>query len=360
MRRKNLKDDIDLIAEDMQIDREKVKEAFIEALIAGCRKEHNVKTCRVEIADSEEELFVYTQKLVVDEISLEDKTMTHILLPEAKEIKSRIKVGDVLEEEVSAADFGFTAAAQVKNRFNEELNKLVKERQYEHFQALVGEVVPANVIGIDEAKGPYEKRYRLNIGQDMITILNLRDALPNDNLQIGDRINVLITRVDYNNRLRVRVSRTHPNLVKKLMANYIPEVKDGTVEIVSVARAPGDRSKVAVKTNDPNVDPIGACIGDAGIRIRGVTKALNNEKIDLFKWDENERQLIINSLQPAEVIAVTRINPVKKEALAIVKNDHLSLAIGKGGQNVRLAVQATGWSIDIKSEQMALDEGILY
>ena len=182
----------------------------------------------------------------------------------------------------------------------------------------------------------------------------------NDNLQVGDRVNVYVTKVESGRTTRVMVTRTSNQLVTQLMENYIPEIKEGIVEIVAIAREAGERSKVAVRSNNPDVDPIGACIGTDGMRIRGVMKALNGEKIDLFKWSEDPKELIANSLQPARVIAVTKVRIDEKTAVAIVQDDHLSLAIGKSAQNVRLAVTATGWKIDIKSEQMALDDGIIY
>ncbi len=360
MKKKNISQDIDELVKEIELDREDIIEAFKEGLIAGCKKEFNVKTCRVELIEEEEELSVFTQKLVVDEIVLEDKSMTHILLDDARKIDSKIQVGDILEQEVRPDEYGYHASSQVKQRFNELLNRLTKEKVFNHFKSFESHMISAQVVGIDEAKGNFEKRYRLNIGHDTITMLNEADTLVNDNLQVGDRINVYVNKVEDGKKIKVQVSRTSQDLVKRLMENYVPEIKEGIVEIVQIARDAGDRSKVGVKSNNPNVDPIGACIGDAGMRIRGVTKALNGEKIDLYKWSEDEKQLISNALQPARVVAVTKVDPFEKSALAIVQNDHLSLAIGKGGQNVQLAVRATGWSIDIKSEQMALDAGIIY
>ena len=360
MKKSTISQDIDLICKEMELQRDDVIEAFKEGMIAGCKKEHGVKTCRVEFDEETDKLEIFAQKLVVDDIILDEKAMTYILIEDAKLINPKIKVGEILETKVKPEDYGYHASGQVKQKFNEELNRLRKDRVFNHFKSLEEKMISAQVVGIDEAKGDYDKRYRLNIGYDTITMLSERDTLANDNLQLGDRVNVYVNRVEQGKTIRVSVSRTDENLVIKLLENYVPEIKEGIVEVVRIARDAGDRSKVAVRSNNPNVDPIGACIGDAGMRIRGVTKALNGEKIDLFKWSDDEKQLITNALQPARVIAVTRVNPTGKTALAIVENDHLSLAIGKGGQNVRLAVQAIGWKIDIKSEQMALDEGIIF
>lgn len=361
-KKSTISEDIDLIVKEMELERNDVVEAFKEGMIAGCKKEFNVKTCRVDLDEEANELSIYTQKLVIDDITLDEKIMTTIMLADAKKINSKIKVGDILEEKVSPTDYGYNASSQVKQRFNEILNRLTKEKVFNHFKKLESQMISAQVVGIDEAKGNHDKRYRLNIGQDTITFLSQRDTLPNDNLQVGDRVNVYVTKVEEGKNFQVSVSRTNADLVVKLMENYVPEIKAGIVEIKSIAREAGDRSKVGVISHDPNVDPIGACIGDQGMRIRGVTKALNGEKIDLFKHSDDPKELISNALQPARVIAVTQIDPTAPtpRALAIVQDDHLSLAIGKAGQNVRLAVTATGWSIDIKSEQMALDEGIIF
>ena len=159
---------------------------------------------------------------------------------------------------------------------------------------------------------------------------------------------------------KVLITRLDKSLVTRLFEDLIPEVKEGIVEIMGIARDPGDRTKVGVMSNDPNVDAIGSCVGQDGIRIREIVSSLSGEKIDLFLWSENEKDLIANSLQPADVVDVVEINSTEKTALAIVEEDKLSLAIGKAGQNVKLAVQAIGWKIDIKSVSMANAEGIEY
>ena len=182
-----------------------------------------------------------------------------------------------------------------------------------------------------------------------------------DNFQVGDRVKVLVTSTTSDNKkITVYVSRKNPKLVEKLLEATVPELKDGTIEIMGIARDPGDRTKIALKSNNPQVEAIGACIGEAGIRIRSVKKELNGENIDLFKYSDNERELIANSLKPAEVIAVTQVNPIENSATAIVRDDQLSLAIGKQGQNVRLAVQTINWKIDIKSQSQAEQLGIIF
>ncbi|MFA5560988.1 MAG: transcription termination factor NusA, partial [Acholeplasmataceae bacterium] len=174
-------------------------------------------------------------------------------------------------------------------------------------------------------------------------------------------IRVYVTDVEMKTKWpKVFVSRVHSNLILRLLENLIPEIKAGIIEVMGISRDPGDRSKIGVRSNDAKVDPIGACVGEGGSRIREIVKSLSDEKIDLFRWSDNEKELIANALQPSDVVAVTNIHPVEKSALAIVPDNQLSLAIGKLGQNVKLAVQACGWKIDIKSVSMADAEGILY
>ena len=378
MKRKDLSKDLDIIAEQLQIDRFSVVEAFKDSLEFGCKKEHDVKSCRVEINEDKGELNVYKQYLVIDinNINFEyDKKYDTIDIKDARKIKSRIEVGEILEIEINPSEFGPAAAGGSKTRFNEKLFKRQKEILFERYRNLEGEVITATVIGVeqvdltnlkpdkdetDPSQDP-QKNYRLDIGNDLTTKLVSREALVNDNFQVGDRVKVLVTSTTSDNKkITVYVSRKNPKLVEKLLEATVPELKDGTIEIMGIARDPGDRTKIALKSNNPQVEAIGACIGEAGIRIRSVKKELNGENIDLFKYSDNERELIANSLKPAEVIAVTQVNPIENSATAIVRDDQLSLAIGKQGQNVRLAVQTINWKIDIKSQSQAEQLGIIF
>ncbi|MBN2268153.1 MAG: transcription termination factor NusA [Acholeplasmataceae bacterium] len=347
---------IELVAEEKELSHDQVVEAFVQGMIAGCKKAHDVRSCRVEIKEDKYEILVYTQHLVVDEYSIDaDKNYTQILLEDAKKINARAKVGEVIEQKIDPKDFGHFAVRDFKSRLNETLISMQKENLYKHFKSHEHEMINARVIDIAD------DHYRLDIGKDLTTLLPKKEALPKDHFHVGDHIRVYVSDVEMKTKWpKVFVSRAHPSLIIRLLENYIPEIKDGTIEIMGIARDPGDRTKIGVKSNDAKVDPIGACVGEGGSRIREIVKQLSDEKIDLFRWSDNEKELIANALQPAEVIAVTRVNPKEKTALAIVPDDQLSLAIGKLGQNVKLAVQACGWSIDIKSEAMAQGEGILY
>jgi transcription termination/antitermination protein NusA len=347
---------IEAVAEERELTNEQVIEAFRQGMIAGCKKAHDVRSCRVEIKEEKSEILVFKQNLVVSEYTMDaDKNYTQILLEDAKKINSRIKIGEILEQKIDPKDFGHFAVRDFKSRLNETLINMQKENLYKHFKSFEDEMIKARVIDVAD------DHYRLDIGKDLTTLLPVKEALPKDKFHVGDYVNVYVTDVEMKTKWpKVFVSRAHPKLIIRLLENLIPEIKDGTIEVMGISRDPGDRSKIGVKSNDPKVDPIGACVGEGGSRIREIVKALSDEKIDLFRWSDNERELIANALQPADVVAVTRINPKEKNALAIVPDDQLSLAIGKLGQNVKLAVQACGWSIDIKSETMAQGEGILY
>ena len=355
MIRKDLFNNIDGVAEATGLTREQVIEAISQGLISGCKRTHKVNSCRVEIKEEKNELLVYKQYLVVDEYDITlDKTYTQILLEDAKKEKARIKVGDILEIKVNPEEYGHYAIRDMKQRYHEIIVTYQKENLFNLFKENENEMMRARIIDSTPTT------YRIDLGRET-TLLPKSEILEKDNLHIGDDVYVYISAVEMKSRgPKIYVTRKHPGLVIKLMELNIPEIADGTVEIVGISRDAGDRSKVGVRSNNPQVDPIGACVGEAGSRIREVVQALSGEKIDLFRWSDNERELIENALQPADVIAVTKVNPRDKTALAIVPDDQLSLAIGKQGQNVKLAVQASGWSIDIKSEAMAAGEGIIY
>jgi N utilization substance protein A len=199
----------------------------------------------------------------------------------------------------------------------------------------------------------------LYLGYDTETSIPARDLLETD-LVIGNQVRVYITKVEQTTKgPKVYVSRTDRNLVKRLMENAIPELQEGVIEIMGLARDPGDRCKVCVASNNPKVDPVGACLGRNGMRIREVIDALNGEKMDIYKYSEDPKELVANAIQPAKTIAVI-IDQKEKSAIAIVPDDQLSLAIGKKGQNARLAVQSSGWKIDIKSETDAIIQDIRF
>lgn len=378
MRRKDISENIDQIAENNGIDRESVKQAFIDALEAGGKNEHKC-ICRAEILEDKKEVNLYKVFVVADERGyVEDQESlqkaTRISLPEAREIKSRAKPGDIIEVPINPGDFGPNAAGTTKNIFNERLLIRKREVVFDYFNNMVGKNIRAEVIDVetvdydklskeDKDRRLSYKNYRLDLGHDVVTVLLHKEALPQDIFQVKERVSVTVTKVTRDKkRIKVFVSRKDPRLISNLFIDNVPELQDGTVEIVKVSRIPGERSKVCVKSNNPNVEAIGSLIGEKSVRISAVRREINKEPIDLFEYSENERELIANSLSPAKVIAVVNVNPTPDvmSAVAIVKDSELSLAIGKQGQNVQLAVQASGWKIDIKSESQANSLGIIY
>lgn len=355
MIRKDFFNNVAAVAEATNLSEEQVIEALVQGLIAGCKKTHGVQSCRVDIKSDKNEILVFKEYLVVDEYDLTlDKSYSQMLLEDAKKEKARIKVGEILDIKVNPEDYGHYAIRDMKQRYNEIIVTYQKETMHTHFKSLENEMIKARVIDVSPTA------YRIDLEKDT-TLLPKSEVLAKDNLNIGDYVQVFVSTVEMKSKgTKVYVTRKHPSLVIRLLEQNVPEIADGTIEVVGISRDPGDRSKVGVRSNNPNVDPIGACVGEGGSRIREIVKSLAGEKIDLFRWSDNERELIANALQPADVIAITNVNPRDKTALAVVPDDQLSLAIGKLGQNVKLAVQASGWSIDIKSEEMAADEGILY
>lgn len=240
------------------------------------------------------------------------------------------------------------------NVYKQGVRTLEREKAYQYFKELENEMINAEVSNIGD------RFLTLKLGFNVTTILPLNELLPNDHLEIGDFVKVYVKRVEQTTKEpKVVVSRIERNLVTRLMENYIPEIKTGVIEIKGIARDPGDRTKIAIYSNDEKVDAIGSCVGEGGSRIREIVNALGGEKVDLYKWSEDPEELIANSLQPASVTKVLNIDVKNKTSQVVVPDDHLSLAIGKQGQNVRLAVQSCGWKIDIMPTSEAYEKGLI-
>lgn len=350
---------LEALAEERGFTHEQIIEGFVKGMQAAFKKTKGHSSCRVEINPDKNEILIFEQQLVVPDegydLEAADDKMLQIKLSEARKIKKRIKVGDILEESINPKIFSQVAVQNLKNVLNQNLKAIEKEQQYEYYKEREEEMLSAKIIGEDE------RFYRLDIGQGLTTLLPKTQVSSTDSFVLGETIKVYVKSVEMKARgPKVMVTRTDEKFITRLFEDLIPEVKDGIIEIMGVARDPGDRAKVGLMSNDPNVDAIGSCVGPEGIRIREIVRALSGEKVDLFLWSTNEVDLIGNSLQPADVIKVIITDSVKKNAIAIVEDDKLSLAIGKNGQNVKLAVEAIKWNIDIKSVSMANAEGIEY
>lgn len=343
---------LEVLAEERQIEKGKVLEIFGKGLINAYKKAYNGKT-NVEVLFNEEkaEILLVAKSLVVAEISLDAEPGEQILLEDAKKLKKSAKIGDTIEQKITPKNFGRLAASSAKQILTQGLKQLERERNFEIFTEKTGEMIIAEVTRIND------DFVTLSLGYDTETSIPSKDLL-NEDVFLGNQIRVYITKVEETTKgPKVYVSRTDRNLVKRLMENAIPELQNGVIEIRGISRDPGDRCKVCVATNNPEVDPVGACLGRNGSRIKDVIDNLNGEKIDIFKYSDDPKELVSNSLQPARTISV-QIDQMQKSALVVVPDDQLSLAIGKKGQNARLAVQSCGWKIDIKSESDASIQGL--
>ncbi len=343
---------LEVLAEERQIDKEKILEIFGRGLINAYKKAYDGKT-NVEVVFNEEkaEILLVSRSLVVEDVNPEAEEGSQISLEEARQTKKNARIGDVIEEKITPKNFGRLAASSAKQILTQGLKQLERERNFEIFSEKCGEMIIAEVVRVND------DFVTLDLGFDTETSIPAKDLLHED-VFLGNQIRVYITKVEETTKgPKVYVSRTDRNLVKRLMENAIPELQSGVIEIRGLARDPGDRCKVCVSTNNPEVDPVGACLGKNGSRIKDVIDNLNGEKMDIYKWSDSSKELVSNSLQPAQTLMV-KINEMEKSALVIVADDQLSLAIGKKGQNARLAVQSCGWKIDIKSESDAKIQGI--
>lgn len=284
---------------------------------------------------------------VKGEITLEDA-----IEKEGTEKKKEIKVGDVIKEEIDLAVFKRKAASLFRQTLLSELKDLERKEAYEYFSGKVGEMLLAKVENVIP-----EKYIVFDMEKDTQATMSFRDALPNEEFRIGEVKRVLLTKVEQANKgPRLYLSRNSKEIVKKVFAEYIPEIAKGSVEIVGLARDAGSRSKVGVRAVSPNIDPKGACVGAGGSRIKAINDALGGEKVDIFTWRDEPAELITDAMSPAAVLRVTLAKDAK-QATVTVPDDQFSLAIGKNGQNARLAAIATGWRIDIKKESDASEQG---
>ena len=345
---------LEIVAEERGLSLEQLLDSFKKGLINAYKRSYGNTSVRVEFKPEKNEILMFKQRIVVESLENLDPEceIVPILYTEAKKINARAKIGDILEEAVNIKDFGRMAASQAKQIFNQNIKSYEKENSFQYFKSMENEMISAQVVDANE------NFLTLSIGNNLTTLLPRKELLPSDDFNVGDRITVYVTSVEQGTKgPKVFVSRNDKHLVIRLLEQQVPEIKEGIVEIKGIARDAGDRCKISVYSTDPNVDPIGACVGENSYRIREVVRLLNGEKIDLYRYSENVAELIANALQPTSVVAVINIDTKTKTSLAIVPDNQLSLAIGKNGQNVRLAVQSCDWKIDIKPVSVARNQG---
>ncbi|MCM1185785.1 MAG: transcription termination factor NusA [Lachnoclostridium sp.] len=346
---KELMEALDILEKEKEISKETLFEAIENSLLTACKnhfgKADNVK---VEIDRETCDFLVYAEKEVVaDKEEVEDDCL-QIALEDAIKLSTKAQVGDVLNVEIKSKEFGRIATQNAKNvilqKIREEERSVIYNQYYEKEKDVVTGVVQRYV----------GKNISINLGK-ADAMLNESEQVKGETFRPTERIKVYILEVKSTPKgPRINVSRTHPELVKRLFEAEVVEIKDGTVEIKSIAREAGSRTKIAVWSNNPNVDAVGACVGMNGARVNAIVEELRGEKIDIINWDDNPGNLIQNALSPAKIVAVFA-DPDEKTAKVVVPDYQLSLAIGKEGQNARLAARLTGYKIDIKSETQAKD-----
>ena len=340
---------LSILEKEKNISRDTILDAIEQSLIQAC-KNHFGKADNVTVTINREtgDFHVVAAKEVV-EGNPGDPVM-EISLAEAKMINPRYEVGDIVNVEIQSKSFGRIATQNAKNVILQKIREEERKVLYDEYFGKEREVVTGIVqryIG---------KNVSVNLGK-VDAMLNEKEMIPGEKFEPTERIKVYVLEVrDTPRGPRVLVSRTHPELVKRLFESEVTEVHDGIVEIRSIAREAGSRTKIAVYSNDPDVDAVGACVGMNGSRVNAIVEELGGEKIDIINWDENPALMIENALSPAKVITVLA-DPDEKDALVIVPDYQLSLAIGKEGQNARLAARLTGYKIDIKSETQARESG---
>ncbi len=337
---------IDMLEREKEISRDTLFEAIENSLLIACRQKFG-KADNIHISMDHEtcEYEVYAEKNVVEEI--EDESL-EITLDAAKEIDPEAELGGTVRINIDSKEFGRIATQNAKNAILQKIKEEERNSVYDRFSSQVREVV----TGIVQRVGG--RSISVNLGK-ADAILTESEQVRGEILRPTDRIKVYI--LDVRNTPkgpRITVSRTHPELVKKLFEAEVSEVRDGTVEIRSISREAGSRTKIAVYSNDPDVDAVGACVGMNGNRVNAVVSELGGEKIDIVNWDDNPALFIENALSPSQVVSVI-VDPDEKTAKVVVPDYQLSLAIGKEGQNARLAARLTGYKIDIKSETQAKD-----
>lgn len=332
------------------------QEVFIEALknalVSACKKQSAGAAGEVELKLVPEKgtIEFYTCRTVVEEVTDRE---TEISLEEARTIKKSYKVGDRVTEKFTPKDFTRIAAQTAKQVILQKLHETERDAAMNEFSDKEGELVVGKIRKIDL------KNVYVELGKGQVEGLMLpSDQVPGEKYEVNDKIKVFVKRVKSGFKgAQVLVSRSSAGLVRKLFEEEVPEIKQGTVIIKEVSREAGARTKIAIYSEDQRVDAIGACVGNKGARVNAIVEELHGEKIDIIPWSDNPLEFIAKALSPAKVISVTQLEG-ENTAMAVVPDDKLSLAIGRDGQNARLAVRLTGWKIDVKSESAAAKLGI--
>lgn len=329
------------IEKEKEIPLEVLIETVESALVTAYKKNFAATgDIKVRVESSKAGFKVYCEKLVAEEVTNEHAELS---IEDARAIDPEADIGDFIEIEVTPEDFGRIAAQTAKQVVMQRIREAEREQVFDEYNDKIGEVITGSVQRREQ------RHVFVNIGK-VEALLPANEQVPSEPYRFNDRLKVYILEVKKTPKgPQIIASRTHPSLIRRLFELEVPEIDEGVVTIKSVAREPGARSKIAVTSADPQVDPVGACVGHRGSRVQAIVNELYDEKIDIVRWHEDSSKFIAESLSPAKVVSVDA-DEENKSAFVIVPDNQLSLAIGKAGQNVRLAARLTGWRIDIRSE----------
>lgn len=336
------------IVKEKGISEELLFSTIEDALVSAYKKNYAGPTTsagnvKVSINRENGEIHVYAQKVVVEDVY---DYVTEISYEEAKSINPKYDLDDVVDLEVTPKNFGRVAAQLAKGVVTQRIREAERNIIYTEFKELEYDIITGTVLRKDKGN------VFVNLGR-METSIGPNEQIPGEDYKFNEKIKLYVVEVKNGSKgAQILVSRTHPGLVKRLFELEVPEIYNGTVEIKSISREAGSRSKIAVYSNDENVDPMGSCVGPKGTRVQKIVDELKGEKIDIIKWSKNPEEFIAASLSPAKVLDVVA-DEETKSAKVVVEDNQLSLAIGKEGQNVRLAAKLTNWKIDIKSRSQA-------
>ena len=348
----NLLEAVKVLVKAKKVDENIIFDALEMVLLTAYKKESgsNAKTS-ISLDRTTGDYFIYAEKNVVEKVDPEsENAINEISVKEAKKINKEYEAGDMLRIEVTPKDFGRVAAQAAKQVLIQKLREAERGSIYDEFSGREGDIITGTV------KWSESRTVFVDLGR-VEGILPFSEQIEGETFQPNDKIKCYVQEVRKTTKgPEIILSRTHPGLLKRLFEMAVPEIYSGTIEIKSVVREAGSRSKISVCAMDPNIDAVGACVGPKGQRVQNIVNELHDEKIDIVRWDEDPAIYIANALSPAKVVSVS-VWDEEKSSYVIVPDYQLSLAIGKAGQNARLAAKLTNWKIDIKSESQAAEEG---
>ena len=333
---------IEELEKERGINKEYLLESLEVALASAYKKNFDsAENVKIEMDSVTGEIHIYAQKQVVEKV---ENDKLQISLADARQIEKKAEIGDIINIETKPKDFGRIAAQAAKQHIVQKVREAERNMIFNEYNDRKGEIVTGIIQKADKGT------VILDLGK-LEGIMPLKEQIPTETYRVNDKIKAYVLSVEKGVKgvPQVLVTRSHPDVIKKLFELEIPEIYEGLIEVKAVSRDPGNRSKVAVYSKNPDIDPVGSCVGPKGIRIQNIINEMNGEKIDVIEWNEDPATFICSALLPAHVMAID-IKEDEKFAQVIVPDDELSLAIAKGGQNARLAVKLTNWKIDIKSE----------